>query len=410
MSCTINLKTIFEKLWFFLLIIYIATGYFAHDALMPSVINSVVLYIFLAYSLIAILCSGRLKLTPILWWEIAFLAVSFIAMTYSPSFSIFSGTYYALIVNFVLVFILTQMPWDEQRFDIVMKTFMLSAAGLIIVLALTGNLEDTSATGRLGQELTGNANKLAIMLMVGSMYAFWLIVSSNNKITKIFSFISVIVIYFGMFLSGGRKYVIVPIIFLYVLLMYKTDKKGKKHLIFNTFLVVAIFVLLYQLIMKVPFLYDNIGYRFDSFLGLFDDSKDVDGSTEIRMKMIEAALKKWPEKPLLGHGFDSFKFYNASSVTGHEYYSHNNFVELLYNQGIVGFVLYYLMYAYLVVKASKFKSNTNYKGFIFATIVSLLLFDFFEVTYSITPVQFILFFSFMHIKFASAADSIVQNC
>ena len=394
MSRVINLKTIPEKLWFVLLVVYIVAGYFAYDLLMPSIINSVVLYIFLGYSLVAILCSGKLKLTPIFCWELACLAVSFVAMIYSPSFSIFSGAYYALIVNFVLVFILTQMPWNEQRFEMIMKVFMLSAAGLIIVLALTGNLEDTSDSGRLGQELTGNANKLATMLMVGAMYAFWLLVSSSDKITKILSFISVLIIYFGMFLSGGRKFVVIPLIFLYILLLYKTDRNGKRHLIFNTLLIVVIFVLLYQLIMRVPFLYDSIGYRFDGFFALFDESKDVDGSTEVRMKMIEAAWEKWPEKPLFGHGFDSFKYYNASSVTGHEYYSHNNFVELLYNQGIVGFITYYSFYAYLLCSALKEKGTLLYKGFVVGVILVWLVIEYAYVTYSVTPMQFMLFFAF----------------
>lgn len=398
MSRVINLKTIPEKLWFALLIIYIASGYFAQDLLMPSIINSVVLYVFLAYSLVAILCSGKLKLTPILWWELACLAVSFIAMIYSPSFSIFGGTYYALIVNFVLVFILTQMPWNEQRFEMIMKVFMLSAAGLIIVLALTGNLEDTSDSGRLGQELTGNANILATMLMVGAIYAFWLLVSSSSTSTKLFSFISVLIVYFGIFLSGGRKYVIIPIVFLYVLLLYKTDTNGKRHLIFNSLLVVAICVLLYQLIMKVPFIYDAIGYRFDGFFALFDDSKDVDGSTEVRMKMIEAALKKWPDRPLFGHGFDSFKYYNASSVTGHEYYSHNNFVELLYNQGIVGFLTYYSFYVYLLYSALKAKGTSLYKGFVVGVVFAWLVIEYGYVTYSVTPMQFMLFFAFYSLQ------------
>ena len=197
-----GLKISKNSIWFGFLIIYVITSYIAQEAIMPTTVNSLVLYGFLAYSMFAIVTNGKIKLTPILVWELIFLAFSFVSMLYSPSFSIFGGTFYVLLVNFILVFILTQMPWNELRFNMIMKTYVFSAALLIIILAVTGNLEDSSESGRLGEELTGNANILAMMLMVGAVCAIWLLVSENKKSTKVFSAVSLIIVYYGMFLSG----------------------------------------------------------------------------------------------------------------------------------------------------------------------------------------------------------------
>ncbi|MBO5315034.1 MAG: O-antigen ligase family protein [Clostridia bacterium] len=392
---TLSSKTLSDKLWFSLLALYIVSGYFAQDVLVPTVVNSIVLYVFLAYSLFAILWSGKVKLSAVVSWEIVCLVFAFFAMLYSPSFSVLGGTYYALLVNFTIVFILTQMPWNEKRFDMVMKTFVASAAGLIISLALTGNLEDTSESGRLGQELTGNANILATMLMVGAIYAFWLLVSSNSsRITKFFAIISLVVIYVGMFLSGGRKYIIVPVIFIYILLINRFNASGRKHFIKSTVVVATILILLYWLVTTVPEFYDIIGHRFEEFFAIFNENEQADSSTLLRQEMVEAAWKKWQESPLWGFGFDSFKYYNAAEVTGHMYYSHNNFVELLYNQGILGFVAYYAFYAYLFLKALKIKKNSNRKGFALGVVISLLLFEYFGIAYSVTPIQLMLFFAF----------------
>ena len=58
-------KTSVYSIWFGLLLIYIITGYFAQGVLLPSNVNSLMLYIFLAYSVFAIIYSGGVKLTPI---------------------------------------------------------------------------------------------------------------------------------------------------------------------------------------------------------------------------------------------------------------------------------------------------------------------------------------------------------
>lgn len=382
-------KITINDTWFGLLMLYIISNYIAQDLLMPSSINSLILYVFLAYSMFAIFLSGKVRLTVNIVWELTFLILCFVAMLYSPSFSGVWGTYYALIVNFILVFIFIQMPWNQERFNCIMKTFVFASVVLIVLLSLTGNLGD--ASGRLGTELVGNANQLAMMLMVSAIYSIWLLISTNILRYKLIYLMALAVIYLGIFLSGGRKYVVVPIIFAYIVLAYKTDKKGRKHLIKNTLIIVSIMAALYLLIMEVPYFYDIIGYRFEGFLGLFDDSYSVDSSTLKRQLMIDAAWKQWKLSPMWGYGFDSFKYYNAQSVTGYEYYSHNNFLELLYNQGIIGFVGYYWFYVYLMVKQRKQK-NTLKKGFVVGMVISLLVFEYFGISYSVTPVQTMLFY------------------
>ncbi|MBE5753565.1 MAG: O-antigen ligase family protein [Clostridiales bacterium] len=387
---------VINRVWLGLFLLYIMTSYFAQDVLLPSLVNSVMLYSFLAFSLVAIAINGKIKTSSLISWQIAFLLLSLLSLTYSPETEIFSGAYYDLIVNFILVFILSQMEWSAKRLNLVFRTFVFAASTLIILLYLTDNLEDPS--GRLGEELMGNANILAMMLMVSAIYGMWLLASSNSKTEKTWLLLALGVIYIGMFLSGGRKFVVVPIVFLYIVLLNKTDKKGRKHIIKYTITVLAIAVAIYLLMMKVPFFYQTIGYRFKGFFALFDDSYGVDNSTLERTMMIEAGFARWFQSPLWGFGFDSFKYYNETSVTGFFFYSHNNFVELLYNQGVIGFIAYYSFYFYLIFSASQKKENVPHKGFIMGTMVALLLFEYFGVTYSLTPVQFLLFFCFYMLR------------
>lgn len=392
---TTNYSRVQDKIWFFLLGAYIVAGYLSADVLLPDIANTVILYAFLVYSALAIVCSGRIKWTPIVIWEIVCLVLAFVAMLYSPETS-FTGTFYSLFVNVVLVIILAQMPWNEARFNKIMNTFVASAVAMILILAMTDKLGDGS--DRLGEDIMGNANILATMLMVSAVYGVWVFVSANERKKKIAIVVALVIIYIGMFLSGGRKYIVVPILSMYILLINKADRKGRKHPVKNTAIICVVVFVVYQAIMNIPFFYDIIGYRFEGVFALFGGDGEVDSSTAKRLQMIEAGWARFLESPFLGYGFDSFKYYNAESVTGYKYYSHNNFIELLYNQGLVGFIGYYAFYVYLLAEASKRHISELNKGFVWAVVLSLLFFEYFGITYSITPVQFMLFFTVYRLK------------
>ena len=404
-STTINL----DKIWFGLLAIYIIMGYIAQDTLLSSSLSSLSLYVFLAFSVFTVLQKGKVRISSLILWAIAFLFVSFLSTIYSPEFLNFDGAFYSMIVNFVLVFIFTQMPWTQERFRFILSIYVASSFILMIALALTGNLGDTSATGRLGQDLMGNSNILAMMLMVCAIYAIWLLLSSKTRFTKIAYFVALIVIYFGMILSGGRKFVIVPIIFLYIVLLLKSDEKGRKHVLRSTLLFTIILYVFFQIIMNVPFFYESIGQRFEGFFSIFIDGNGVDSSTEKRMIMIEAASQKWIEHPFFGAGFDSFKYYNQAHVTRLLMYSHNNFLELLYNQGLLGFGVYYSFYGYLLAKAIKNRKKSLGCIFTIALIISLLSFEYFGVTYESTPTQIMLFFCWYNMNAKNIENSIDTN-
>ena len=59
------------------------------------------------------------------------------------------------------------------------------------------------------------------------------------------------------------------------------------------------------------------------------------------------------------------------------------------------------MYGYILVKALKHKGRSLSKGFAIAVIVSLLAFEYFGITYSVTPAQIMLFFAYLKMEEAT---------
>lgn len=382
-----------QRIGIFLFCIYIVIGYLANDIILPTIINTIFLYLFIGYSVIYTFIEGTYKISKFTTWQIIFTAISIFSLTYSPLKDVFEGQFYLCIVNLVMIYFLSRYEIDKEIFVRIAWSYAAGSALLIALLIRSGNVFDSS--GRLGTDLVGNANILAAMLMVSAIYAFWLLVYTKNSLWKKIILIGcVVLIYYGMFLSGGRKYIFIPLIFLYIVLFFKTDNKGRKHLIRNTVIVAALLVLVIYIIMNVPSLYDVIGQRLENLIYFIETGRILreGGAEELRAKMIEIGWNAWSESPLLGHGFDSFKYYNVQ-VTGRFFYSHNNFIELLYNLGIAGFIVYYWFYIKMIITGWRERnSKPQYATyFSIALFISMLFYETGAINYSATS-SFILFY------------------
>ena len=109
----------------------------------------------------------------------------------------------------------------------------------------------------------------------------------------------------------------------------------------------------------------------------------------MRHKYRNAAILGWLKSPVWGHGYDSFHFYNAV-VNGHDVYSHNNFTELLYNLGVVGFIVYYFQYFKIFILG--FKSKVlSVQAITFAGMIGILLTEYGQVDYNASIIAILLF-------------------
>ncbi len=383
-----------EHIGIFLFCIYNATLFFANDVLLPKEISSYSLYLFLGCSVLFLFMKRTLQLQRVSVWMLSVMAFSMISMLYSPEKGILSGKFYLLIVNFVIVMLISQYSFNKNIVAAIGWTYAMSSLFMMVSLIATGNITDLSESGRLGTELTGNANSFASLLMIAVLFAIWFLIYTKRNIWQTILLLSSIAMsYFGMFLSGGRKYVIIPIIFLYVLLLFKRDKKGRAHLLKNTISVILAVCLVYWLMMNVPMFYEIIGIRIEAGLSFLQgDLSKADASSILRDKMIEGGLKGWLSSPIWGHGFDSFKHYNVT-ITGLSTYSHNNYVEMLFNTGIIGFFLYYSFYVYILKKAltSKQKVSMSSRAFASAFIVAMVFYEYGQVNYTITSTMVLLY-------------------
>lgn len=87
----------------------------------------------------------------------------------------------------------------------------------------------------------------------------------------------------------------------------------------------------------------------DRILRLFDARRqalDPERSVEGRLMMIERGIELWQTSPFWGIGNEGFRV-----MSGFMTYSHNNYIEILTNYGIIGIALYYSLLVFVLAVA-----------------------------------------------------------
>ncbi|MEX1137677.1 MAG: O-antigen ligase family protein [Balneolales bacterium] len=228
--------------------------------------------------------------------------------------------------------------------------------------------------------LIGNPNNYSFFLF-GTSLILLLPIIGKYKINPVirYSIFACIFIFSVLILTttGSRKGVILLtfILFSTFLLMSKREKATIKVQYLTVF--TGIIVFFYNLFSESSF-YERVENIFKYSRG----EQVNEGSLQIRDNMISTALTMWTEKPFIGWGLDSFRVHGGFGT-----YSHNNYTELLFNQGLIGLCLYYsffisiLFVSYKLLK--RFKDSENYKiiGWVIISILVLLLWDFAAVSY-----------------------------
>lgn len=368
---------------FVFVLLYVFFLYTAQNTLIPPYVHSVIMYTMLIIVAIYCIIYKKLKLQAYTVWYLFLLLYSVISalLTVDTDWN----TVYQMIICFLITFCFITVLDNVNKIVLIVKTFVWSSIVMGLMILVVNGISSFSllatldADGRLGSEITGNANSFTALFMYSGVFSAWLSIYSNVIYKRVLYLILLVFQLVIMALSGGRKTIIA--VTLCFILGYLAYGKGWKVKLRNIlFASLSIGVLIYT-IMNVPFLYDSVGERFSGLISMMMGNGSSVSSDDTRKMMIEIGLNKWYEAPVFGHGFDSFKYFNLYA-TGHFYYSHNNYVEILYDLGIIGFAVYYSIFVWL---SNKFKimysSNKAFSILGYMILLELLVFDIGGISY-----------------------------
>jgi len=185
---------------------------------------------------------------------------------------------------------------------------------------------------------------------------------------------------FTIIISGTRKMLIFLILSPLIVIFFDGNRQYIVKIIKIVFGVCISVLVIYLLVTKIPVLHNTIGVRIEELFGYYFQDEAGDSSLMTRLRLIELAKEGFNERPWFGWGLDNFKyiFYQG------KYYAHNNFWEILVSGGVIGFILYYSKYVYILVKLTKLnKSITTKKIFNMLTVffIVIIILEYWQVTY-----------------------------
>lgn len=303
---------------------------------------------------------------------------------------------YLLFTILIYTFLFVKYLDSEQRVEKSLNFFLIAGVIMGIYVSLTmdwANLTDTNMKIyelRQGRDLSGgNANIAGFYASIS--YACGLYFMFNRKKFLLYSiYLSPIVIM--VFLSGSRKSLIFVIITTLVAALLTKDssrrKCGGRWLI--TVLIIGI---IYYVVTNVPEFYNIIGQRIEYFYNAIMGNTMLDDSDIMRKMLINQGWEMFMQRPLLGYGIDNFQYFAFGT------YSHNNYLELLTGVGLIGTILYYSIYFYLLYWLYKYAKDGHAMAVILLSIIVALMFiEFGQVDYMLKPVYFILAISYAYIS------------
>ena len=193
--------------------------------------------------------------------------------------------------------------------------------------------------------------------------------------------------------SGSRKaFIILSVGIMFLLLfkmLYFKDNKSIRE-IGKTILLLFVTIVGLIYLNKIN-AFALLISRMDQILLFLNGTDKTFHSLSDRSALIDLGINAFHSSPLVGIGADCIGFVNGPYFGQDYYYSHNNFVEMLANGGIIGFCLYYYIYVYIIFSLIKYRDFHN-KEYIVCVIFAALkiVLDYAYVSYDSRVTYFII--------------------
>lgn len=343
----------FRRISVFSICLYIIVStIFESSEVLPSYLASIALYLCLGCCMLNALFSySRIKINWLVVSLLIFGLVLYLSCLYTPaSPAIYNSRIYRYFTSLIIVFLAYNAIKDESDINNIIWAFVIGGVGLSIsVYSYYGLSYLINAGERLSNGDFGNVNSLGLSCGLSVVLAVYLMVTRKRHF--FFLVLTILINMPVIMFTGSRKAILSVVISLAVFVfLYKRDK----NLIFRLFTIAAVVGGVVLLINIVP-AFEPIKQRFGGFFVATEQSKvdlgNLEGTQE-RMYFIQEGLRVFRENIWIGRGFCT-SYYMLGT------YTHNNYVELLMCNGLLGFVAYYVMYLKMIVGNFKIRNKDS---------------------------------------------------
>lgn len=255
---------------------------------------------------------------------------------------------------------------DTKDLDKIVDLFILSTL-IIVALEFSAAPVKSLGNGKFGWYYSRcNPNDITVWFDFAALASFYRAYNNGKRWMYLVTALMVVC----CALSSSRKGFAAALAGPFMIVFFSFRKQGY---FLRVALAVALAIGAAVLVMENEVLYSAIGVRYDQMFTYIQGGK-VDTSTRLRTFFIDYAREMFKASPIIGNGIASFSIYVGTTEVGRSAYAHNNYWQILSELGVVGFVLYYSMYAYIICSLIKsYFARRKDEAALFISIIAMIL-------------------------------------
>ncbi len=329
-------------------------------------------------------------------WVVSFLLICFFSLMWAVDTTPVINSLKNLLVHFTILILLRSSIRTREDIETVFKVIVLSVVinSAYLLFISSSVLEQAkmveSGAARLGEEGAWNANGIGFMTSNAVLISLFFFKKTKKNYVKLINICIIVLTCVVTLLTGSRTAILKVAAGLALFTYFSYNGKRFKAVL----IILILLIVLYCVMMYVPLFYSIIGWRMEGLFAMFTGVGEIESSADIRDKFIGDAIERWKERPILGYGLDCYRRVNTIKQN---YYSHNNFVELLADLGVVGFIAFYIAHIKNLFILFKFKKDDSMKWFLITAIIVVLLSDYGTISYHNLLTMSLIMLSFAYI-------------
>ena len=347
-----------------------------------------------AFMLFAIRKDKKAIMTYV-FWQMAWCAFMTFSIFWTLNTRLSLWAIFQVVLIFIMTFSVVVYVRNFNDLKRILKAYYVAA--LVMMLYVFSFMNITNLEGsRLGVEDDSgwNPNYISTYLAL-AIYAGYYVIWRTKKcifLLRTFYLISTTLMLVIIALSGSRTGFLAMLIPLFVIYVVKS-----KNAVRGVLLGLITTIITVVIVMKVPVLFSNIGERLLEMINILNEGEYAGGDAS-RLFLANYGIEWFKQSPLFGYGINCFRVMSDTQTifAGRNFYAHNNYVELLVDVGIVGFMIYYYLYFYMLKKKKYVQENI--RPVFMGIFIFLLFVDIANVSYYDPIIQLVIVLEFLIIQ------------
>lgn len=299
-------------------------------------------------------------------------------------------TLFSILICFSILYMIYYDANVERLIKMIMYGGLIVAYYSIFFYGLS-NIQDTLSSESRLDTVFANVNVIGSVCGISVILSLYYYRKNKNRLLLLLSIPAVIVVA-G---TGSKKALILLIVGLVYVQFLHSSKQGSQKNLKIIGALISLSLIILTLVKSGIF--SGTIMRMDGLIASFTGEGEVDTSTALRSLYRALGYAQFLETPILGIGMGNARILTYN-VTGHDCYLHDNFAEMAANGGIVGFILYYWIYYYILKKEYKYRKIDSLSSIIIFIVIINLVMDYGGVSYYNKGTYFLLMVEMLHIN------------